>query len=521
MAMKSTVIGSGFGGLAAALRLRARGLEVRVVERQSQLGGRATVYRKDGYTFDAGPTVVTAPFLFDELFELFGKDARDYFTLTPVDPWYRIRFADGVSFDYTGSLERTLDQIRQLEPRDVDGYLRFLADTDEIYRIGFEELGDQPFDDPWLMLKVLAKMASLRSDRSVYRRASKYLRSPYLRQVFSFQPLLVGGNPFTTTSIYSLIHVLERKFGVHFALGGTTSIVAGLTRLMREEGISIHTGETVDEIEIENGRVQGVHLASGERVASDIVVCNADPPHVYKNMIADRHRGKWTDRKLARMRYSMGLFVVYFGARKQFPNLAHHEILLGPRYQGLLEDIFDKKRLAPDFSLYLHAPTRTDPSLAPPGSESMYALAPVPNLQGDVDWEREAEPLKDRILASIEDRVCPGLRDVIDVEFHVTPQHFATELLSLHGSGFSIQPTLLQSAYFRFHNRSKDIRQLYFVGAGTHPGAGMPGVLTSAKVLERALDEDGLGRPRAARSAAQRTAVLPAPKNFDRLAGAA
>lgn len=482
----AVVIGAGLGGIAAALRLRARGYTVTLIERQHQLGGRAAVYERDGFVFDAGPTVVTAPVLFEELFGLFDRRMDDYLRLVPLNPWYRIRFDDGRTFDYGDGVERTLGEIRKFNPDDVEGYLAFLAKTREIFDVGYTELGDVPFHDPKTMMKIVPKMMRLQSWRSVYGLVSRYIEDPALRQVFSFQPLLVGGNPFTTTSIYSLIHFLERKWGIHFAMGGTGAIVRALERLMADVGIDVRLGTTVEEIVVVDGRAAGVRLEHGSVLAADLVVANADAPFVYRHLLPARHRPTWTDAKLNRLKYSMGLFVLYFGTRRQYPDLAHHTILLGPRYRGLLHDIFEGDRLAEDFSLYLHAPTRTDPSMAPAGCESFYVLAPVPNLRArHVDWSVDGPRLRRAILEYLERTVLPGLREHLVTDFYVTPEHFRGELLSLHGSGFSIQPILRQSAYFRFHNRSEDVPGLYFVGAGTHPGAGMPGVLTSAKVLDR------------------------------------
>ncbi|MEM8964266.1 MAG: phytoene desaturase family protein, partial [Acidobacteriota bacterium] len=342
----------------------------------------------------------------------------------------------------------------------------------------------------------LPQMIALQSQLSVFAHTARYIKNPRLRQVFSFHPLLVGGNPFTTTSIYSLIHALERKWGVHFAMGGTGEVVAGLVRLMEEVGIELDLGRTVDEITVENEQVRGIRLADGTTMPADLVVANADAPFVYKKMIAPEHRPSWTDRRIERQRYSMGLFVIYFGTTRRYPQLAHHEILLGPRYKGLIKDVFEGDHLPEDFSLYLHAPTRTDPSMAPDGCESMYALVPVPNLRANIDWSSAGPELRDRVLAYIENAVCPGLVSHVVEDFYVTPEHFQNRLLSLHGAGFSIQPTLTQSAYFRFHNRSEDIGNLFFVGAGTQPGAGMPGVLSSAKVMERLLPEAPARRDR-------------------------
>ena len=518
------VIGAGFGGLAAAARLRARGYDVTVIDKQDQPGGRAVVYRRGGFVFDAGPTVVTAHFLFDELFALFGKRREDYVEFREVYPWYRIGFADGTYFNYGGTLEQTLEEIRKIEPADCDGYLKLLAHTKRIFDVGFTQLGDQPFDSVWSMVRVSPQLMTLGTWRTVWQMACKYMRNEKLRRVFSFQPLLVGGNPFNTTSIYSLIHYLEREWKVHFAMGGTGAIVDGIVRLLREEGVKFRLGEEVkqiltmshDDLDHEvlgadtlRGRrsiVAGCVLGSGEKIrlnwaaneggdryltsslVDDVVVCNADAPAVYKHLIAPEFRPKWTDRRIDKLKYSMGLFVWYFGTTKQYPDVAHHTILLGDRYGELLKDMFDLKKLAlDDFSTYLHRPTATDPSMAPPGCDAFYVLCPVPNLQGDVDWKTMGPRYRDLILDDLERRHLPGLREHLAVDFYVTPEHFRDNLNTLHGTGFSIQPTFDQSAYFRFHNKSEDIANLYFVGAGTHPGAGMPGVLCSAKVLEHVL----------------------------------
>ena len=486
---RAIIIGAGFGGLAAALRLRAAGLFVDVFDNQATAGGRATVYREKGFTLDAGPTVITAPFLFDELFALFHKQRADYVKFQPLMPWYRIRFADGRSFDYGGTREQLVEAVRRFAPADVAGYERLLAKVEEIYRIGFEQLGDQPFDSLGSMLRILPQMAMLRSDRSVYAFVSRYLNDEALRRVFSFQPLLVGGNPFHTTSIYSLIQHLERKDGVHFAMGGTTALVAALVQLAEEEGVQFHFRQEVAEILIEDRHATGVRLASGQREFAPVVVANADAPALYRKLVPPQWRRKWTDRRIESRKFSMGLFVLYLGVRRTYPDLAHHTILLGKRYKELLEEIFEGERLSDDLSLYLHAPTRTDRTLAPTGCESLYVLAPVPNLRAGIDWSQEACRLEERILDVLEATVCPGLRETIAVRFSVTPEHFRDNLLTHHGTGFSIQPTLLQSAWFRFHNRSEDVQGLYLVGAGTHPGAGLPGVLCSAKVLEHYLPE--------------------------------
>ncbi len=503
-APRAIVIGAGFGGIAAALRLRARGYRVTLIDKQDKLGGRAYAYHRNGYTFDAGPTVVTAHFLFDELFELFGKRRADYINFVPVYPWYRIGFADGSTFNYGGTLEQTLAEIRKIEPADADGYLRFLEHSKRIFDVGFTQLGDQPFDTMASMLRCAPALLKLGNWRTVWQMAGKYIKNEKLRRVFSFQPLLVGGNPFNTTSIYSLIHYLEREWGVHFAMGGTGAIVDGLRRLMEEEGIEIRLGEEVELISVTSKRsrwtgtyvpkhVSGVYLAPEVRVDAEVVVTNEDAPSVYANRIIDDadvplYPDRWTVKKLKKLKYSMGLFVLYFGTTRQYPDVAHHTILLGEKYEQLLKEMFDQKTLEmSDLSVYLHRPTATDPSMAPPGCDSFYVLVPVPNLQGGQDWKTLGPRYRDVVVDYLERTHLPGLRACITEDFYVTPEHFRDNLNTMHGTGFSIQPTFDQSAYFRFHNKSEDIEGLYFVGAGTHPGAGMPGVLCSAKVLEHVL----------------------------------
>jgi phytoene desaturase len=484
-ASRAVVIGSGFGGLAAAIRLRRKGYEVTVLEALDQPGGRARVFRRGGYSFDAGPTVITAPYLLAELFELMGRSMADYVRLVPVDPFYRILFPDGGHFDYVGDEHRLLAQIAEISPRDVDGYRKLAAHAERIFDVGYTRLADQPFDRATDMLRVIPEMMRLSSHRSVYGLVARYIHDERLRQAFTFEPLLVGGNPFTASSIYLLIHWLERKWGVHFAMGGTAAIVEGLTRLMEETGVELRLGEPVAEIEIERGRVRGVRTEGGERIAADLVVANADPSRVYTRMIPARYRRRHSDRAVRRTRQSMSLFVAYFGSRKQFPDLAHHTIVLGDRYRGLLDDIFRRRVLADDFSLYLHAPTRTDPSLAPEGEEAFYVLSPVPNNRSGIDWGREAEPYFGRIMEALEGRVLPGVGPSPVEPILLTPHDFEHTLRSEDGAAFGPEPLLTQSAYFRYHNRSPDVEGLFFVGAGTHPGGGVPGVLSSAKVLDR------------------------------------
>ncbi len=490
-ASRTVVVGAGFGGMAAALRLRTLGHEVTLVDRIDQLGGRGRVHRRDGYVFDAGPTVITAPWLFAELFELFGRRMEEELTLAPVDPWYRIVFDDGTSFDYDGDVEHALAQVRDIEPRDADGMLRMLRQCERIYEVGFERLGDVPFLSLGTMIAAIPQMIRLGSFRSTWGFVSRHLRDHRLRRVFSFQPLLVGGNPLTTTSIYALIQVVERRFGIHYTMGGTGALVAALGRLMEDVGIDIRLGADVERVATTGGRVCGVDLAGGTRIPADRVVCNADPVTVYEHLLDGEPRAAAMRRKARRMKMSMGLFVAYFGTDRTYEDVAHHTIVLSDRYEGLLKDIFDRRRLPGDPSLYVHAPTRTDPAMAPDGHECFYALAPVPNLDAGIDWEREGDRYRDVVLERIEAAMAPELRARLDTCFYSTPETFRRDFLSPAGAGFSVQPLLTQSAWFRFHARCPKVGGLYFVGAGTHPGAGLPGVTMSARVLERVLREEG------------------------------
>lgn len=485
----AVVIGSGFGGLAAAVRLGARGYRVTILERLAEPGGRARVFRQDGFTFDAGPTVITAPFLFEELWQLAGRRFSDDVDLRPVDPFYRIRFDDGEVFDYSGSAERMRAEVRRLAPADVAGYERFVRLSERIFRVGFERLGHVPFDSAWEMLRIIPDMIRLKSYLTVWRLVSRHVKNARLRQVLSFHPLLVGGNPFATTSIYTLIAFLERRWGVHFPMGGTGVLVRGLVRLIESQGGELRFNADVAEILVEGRRARGVRLVGGEEVPSDIVVSNADSAWLYRHMVPKRLRGHWTRARFERARYSMGLFVWYFGTRRRYDEVAHHTLLLGPRYRGLLNDVFRSRRLAEDFSLYLHRPTATDPALAPGGADAFYALSPVPNLEGDVDWSDEAEPYRRAIETYLAATVLPGLGSALLTSRVMTPLDFRNELLAYRGAAFGLEPILRQSAYFRPHNRSSSVDGLFLVGAGTHPGAGVPGVLSSARVLDSVVPE--------------------------------
>ncbi|MFN3197463.1 MAG: phytoene desaturase [Bradymonadia bacterium] len=481
----AVVIGSGFGGLAAAVRLGARGYRVTVLEKLDAPGGRAYVHAQDGFVFDAGPTVVTAPFLFEELWSLCGREMSQDIDMRPVTPFYRIRFDDGKIFDYTGDAEAMRREINKFNPDDVKGYERFLKASEEIFKVGFEQLAHVPFGSWSDMAKIIPAMVKLQSYRTVYSLVSKYIKDERLRQVFSFHPLLVGGNPFSTTSIYTLIAFLERKWGVHFPMGGTGSLVNGLVKLITEvQGNTIRYNTAVQEITVEGKRATGVRLADGEIIEADVVVSNADSATTYRHMVPPEHRKRWTDKRLDKARYSMSLFVWYFGTNRKYDDIAHHTILLGPRYKGLLTDIFKHKVLAEDFSLYLHRPTATDPSLAPEGCDGFYVLSPVPHLDSGVDWSTKAEEYRLAVSRYLEQACMPGLEESIVSSRLLTPQDFQDRLSSLKGAAFGLEPVLIQSAWFRPHNKSEELDRLYLVGAGTHPGAGMPGVLSSARVLD-------------------------------------
>ena len=482
--MKAIVIGAGFGGIAAALRLRAKGYTVTLIDRCAALGGRAQVYEREGFRHDAGPTVITAPFLFEELFALFGERFADHVKLVPLTPWYRFQFADGDTFDYGGTLEATLAEIERIEPRDRAGYLALLEHSRRIYDIGFTQLSAQPFHRLGTMLRQVPHLLGLRNYETVWQMVSRHLVSDKLRRAFSIQPLLVGGNPFDTTSIYGLIHFLERAHGVHFAMGGTGAVTQALGGLMERQGIALRLSTTVERVRIEQGVARGVVLADGTVVEADIVVSDADAAHLYRDLVPRAEQALATRVKLSQAHYSMGLFVMYFGTTRTYPDVAHHTIWMGERYRELLNDIFHRQKLSEDFSLYVHRPTATDPSFAPAGQDSFYVLCPVPNLQADIDWAIEGPRLRDRIVDALERTMLPGLKATITADFYKTPEDFRDEYRSVHGAGFSVAPIFRQSAWFRFHNQSESVRNLYLVGAGTHPGAGVPGVLCSAKVID-------------------------------------
>jgi len=489
MKQKVIIIGSGFGGLGAAARLAAQGYQVDIFEKLDKPGGRGYVFEKDGFKFDGGPTVITAPFMFDDIFELAGRKREDYVEFKQLDPFYRIFDHTGRSFDYNDDTNFIADQIKEWNPSDADGYHRFMDSTQAIFQKGFVELADKPFLSVGDMLKVAPDLIKLQSYKSVYRYISQFIDNEFLRRCFSFHPLLIGGNPFDSPSIYAMIHYLEREWGIHYVMGGTGALVDGLVKLIGELNGRLHLNTTVTEIMIEGKRTTGIRLADGTIHTADYVISNADVAWTNMNLIPSKARGlRNSDLRWEKLtRYSMSLVVIYFGTKKLYRHegkLAHHNIILSERYKGLLADIFKKKILPEDFSLYLHMPTITDPSIAPDGHEGFYVLAPVPNLGAGVDWEQMAKPYRDTIMQFLEENYLPDLQENIVVEHMIDPRYFETQLNSYMGAAFSVEPVLTQSAWFRPHNRSEDFDNLYYVGAGTHPGAGLPGVLSSSKIAE-------------------------------------
>jgi phytoene desaturase len=488
---KVAVIGSGFGGLSVAIRLQAQGCDVRIFEKRDMAGGRAYVYKEKGFTFDAGPTVITAPECLEELFQLTNKKMSDYVKMIPVSPFYRLFWEDGYKFDYSNNTEDLYAQIEKKSPGDVKGYKKFLEYSKEVFDQGYTKLAAKPFLHIWSMVKVAPQLARLQAHRSVYKTVSKYIKNEQLREAFSFHSLLVGGNPFNTSSIYTLIHYLERNWGVFFPKGGTGALIQALVKYFQELGGKISYNSEISEILTEGNQVKGVRTHSGEIWDCESVVSNGDVVHTYRDLLKTNLHASKEATKLEKSDFSMSLFLIYFGTNKQFPNLAHHNVLFGPRYKGLLDDIFTNGVLPKDFSLYLHRPNLSDPDLAPAGCDCFYVLAPVAHLgKLPIDWSKESDRYADTILKYLDERYMPGLLDSLVVKKLFSPEDFKTELNSHLGAAFSLEPKLTQSAYFRQHNKDAKIKGLYFVGAGTHPGAGVPGVVNSAKATSELMQSD-------------------------------
>ncbi|MES2830463.1 MAG: phytoene desaturase [Pseudomonadota bacterium] len=485
------MIGSGFGGLALAIRLQSAGIDTLILEKRDKPGGRAYVYEDQGFIFDAGPTVITDPTALEELFALSGKRLEDYVTMLPVSPFYRLCWEDGYVFNYVNDQAELDRQIGLISPEDVAGYRKFLDYSKAVLDAGYIKLGHVPFPDFRSMIRVAPQLVKLEAYRSVYSIVSRFIKNEHLRQAFSFHSLLVGGNPFETSSIYALIHALERQWGVFFPKGGTGSLIQGMLRLFTDLGGEVRLNADVDEIVVEHGRVAAVRLQSGERIACTLAASNADVVHTYDKLLRRNTLAQRRAKSLKNKRFSMSLFVIYFGLKGERKNLEHHTVLFGPRYRELLKEIFHGSELADDFSLYLHAPTVTDPSLAPPGHSAYYVLAPVPHLgNADIDWSVEGPRYRDRILGYLEQHYIPDLQRDLVTSRILTPFDFRDELNAHVGSAFSLEPVLWQSAYFRTHNKDQEIGGLYFVGAGTHPGAGIPGVVGSAKATAGIILED-------------------------------
>jgi phytoene desaturase len=481
----AVVIGAGLGGLAAAIRLGARGYRVTVLDRLETPGGRATVFKQDGFTFDAGPTIITAPFVLEELWAYAGRKFSDDVKLQALDPFYVIRFDDGDSFTCRSDPEWMRREVARISPSDVAGHDAFMRDSEAIYKVGFEQLGHVPISSISGMASLLPSLMKLKAWNSVHSHVAKHVRHPKLRMALSFHPLFVGGNPFRATSVYSMIAYLERQFGVHCAIGGTGAIVRAMVKLIQSQGGDVHCNTDVAEIVTAGGRATGVKLRTGEIIASDIVVSNACAAYTYTKLIAGGAQKRWTKRKMARARHSMSLFVWYFGTNKTYDDVLHHTIVMGPRYKELIEDIFSNKILAEDMSLYLHRPTATDPSLAPAGCDSFYVLSPVPNQDSGINWKTMAETYRKRVAKRLHDTMLPGFEQHIVTHRMMTPDDFEHTLLSYKGAAFGLEPVLTQSAWFRPHNKSEEFENLFLVGAGTHPGAGIPGVLSTARVLDQ------------------------------------
>lgn len=484
---RAIVIGAGLGGLAAAMRLGAKGYAVTVIDRLDRAGGRGSSITQDGHRFDLGPTIVTVPQVFEKLWADCGRRFHDDVDLHALEPFYTIKWPDGTSFEAHSNTERMRAEVAKINPADVAGYERFLRDSYRRYVVGFEGMLTKPMHRLWETLKVLPTFGLLRADQSIYGLAKKRVQDERLRMALSFHPLFIGGDPMHVTSMYALVAYLEKEFGVHYASGGVQAIADAMANVVRQQGGEIRHESEVDEILLKQGRVLGVRLTSGAVLRASLVVSNADAGHTYQHLLRHHKKRRWTQAKLSKRRWSMGLYVWYFGTKgtaAKWPDLGHHTILNGPRFKGLLRDIFIKGKLADDMSLYIHRPAKTDPTVAPVGDDTFYVLSPVPHLgwRDAVDWSDEEPRYREKVAAQLE-TIMPGFRDHISTELVFTPENFRDRYLSPHGCGFSIEPRILQSAWFRPHNVSEEAEGLFLVGAGTHPGAGLPGVVASAEVV--------------------------------------
>ncbi len=488
------VIGAGLGGLAAAMRLGAKGYRVTLLDKLDRPGGRGSSLTQNGHRFDLGPTIVTVPQVFEQLWADCGRDFHAEVDLRPLDPYYELRWDDGSTFAVRQDEDAMLAEVARLSPDDVAGYQRFLIDSERRYQFGFEGLGRRPINKLWDLIKEIPGFVRYRVDRSVYAHAASRVKDPRLRMALSFHPLFIGGDPVHVTSMYILVSHLEKEFGVHYAMGGVQAMADAMVRVIREQGGTVRMGEEVDEILVENGRAAGVRTGDGEVLTADLTVSNADPGHTYDVLLRNHQKQRWTSKRLGRARWSMGLFVWYFGTkgtRGKWADVGHHTILNGPRYRGLLHDIFMRRHLADDMSIYLHRPSVTDPSAAPEGDDTFYALSPVPNLHGDnsVDWAVEEERYRQNLAEVLDRKLIPGFQDHLSASEIFTPDTFQSRYLSPHGAGFSLEPRIFQSAWFRPHNVSEELPGLYLVGAGTHPGAGIPSVVTSTEVLAKLIPD--------------------------------
>lgn len=473
-----------------AIRLQAKGIQTTLFEKNQQVGGHASQLRMDGYTFDMGPSLITAPQIIDKLFKAAGKQRSEYISLLPLDPFYRIHFHDGTFLDYGSNLQKMQKQLSSFHLDDGKNYPRFLDYAQRMYKAVIEDgMGSQPFTTGTL-LKFLPQAVRLNAFRSTYAMAAKFFKDPRSRFAFSFHPLFIGGSPFNSPAVYLMIPFLEKQEGVWYTKGGMYSLVQALEQLFLDIGGKVLTRQPVDRFHIESGRIRGV-FSQGEQYPADLVVSNAHFAHTHLDLIEAPHRRKWTEKRVRNQAYGMSTFLIYLGLNKQYPELNHHTLVLSKRYRELVRDIFTHKKLADDFSLYLHAPSRTDASMAPPGKDSVYVLSPVPNLDSAINWKEEGPRYRDRILHHLEHEF--GLKDLqknIEVCEIFTPEDFQHNRNNFLGAAWGLEPKLTQSASFRPANRSEDIRGLYHVGASTHPGAGVPGVMLSAEATEKAIIED-------------------------------